>query len=158
MHPRQVGYDGMRERLSAWLGEVARESSTDLETTVLSAGLAGYGPGRERAVEDALEPVLCHMGGVILNSDAEIPSTSFAYRCDAFNSSINLRIGIKELQFARGIHLDCGKAFLLLLFCSLSYFRRSITANPGINPDTVPASSSNELINRRIEMLAFYIP
>lgn len=72
MHPRQVGYDGMRERLSARLGEVARESRTDLETTVLSAGLAGYGPGRERAVEDALEPVLCHMGGVVLNSDAEI--------------------------------------------------------------------------------------
>ena len=70
-HPAQVGLDGMARRLSEGVAEVLAQGGVEPDGAVCSFGLAGYGPGRERPIEQALDEAFPNVSKVVL-SDAEI--------------------------------------------------------------------------------------
>lgn len=70
-HPAQVGLDGMVRRLSEGVAEVLAQGGVEPDGAVCSFGLAGYGPGRERPIEQALDEAFPNVSKVVL-SDAEI--------------------------------------------------------------------------------------
>ena len=83
-----------------------------------------------------------------MHTPVKVNSDSYfgADRCTNFrntgNSSVDFPVGVNELKFIGGIHLDGGKPTLDHVFSRLAHVARMIAADPGINPDRVPACTA----------------
>ncbi len=70
-HPGQIGLEAMGERLSAGARRVCAEADVSLADCVVSLGLAGYGPGRQRPLDQAVRQGLGDARSLLVISDAE---------------------------------------------------------------------------------------
>ncbi len=71
-HPAQVGLDAMARMLREGVERVASAAGAPMASTAVSLGVAGYGPGREGAVETALEDAFGDAAALLVASDAEV--------------------------------------------------------------------------------------
>ncbi|MEY8437050.1 BadF/BadG/BcrA/BcrD ATPase family protein [Atopobiaceae bacterium 24-176] len=71
-HPAQVGIPAMAHDLREGVEEVSRKAGVGLEDVAVSIGLAGFGPGREAPLRDALEAAFDDAAALVVTSDAEI--------------------------------------------------------------------------------------
>ena len=70
-HPGQIGLEAMGERLSAGARRVCAEADVSLADCVVSLGLAGYGPGCQRPLDQAVRQGLGDARSLLVISDAE---------------------------------------------------------------------------------------
>lgn len=52
---------------------------------------------------------------------------------------VNLGIGVDELQLFGGVHLDGSETGVLLFQSSLAHIGGTVAADPGVDPDGIPA-------------------
>lgn len=71
-HPAQVGLEAMARMLREGVERMASAAGAPMASTAVSLGVAGYGPGREGAVETALEDAFGDAAALLVASDAEV--------------------------------------------------------------------------------------
>lgn len=71
LHPAQVGVGAMAEGVAEGVRRICDAADLPLGDTVVSIGLAGFGPGREKPIHEALGRTLSDAAALLLASDAE---------------------------------------------------------------------------------------
>lgn len=72
VHPAQVGLERSVATLHDVLAQMAADKGADLADTVVALGLAGYGPGRREAMDEALGAAFADAADLRVESDAEV--------------------------------------------------------------------------------------
>lgn len=70
-HPAQVGVAAMAQGVLAGVARVCGEAGVPLGDVAVSVGLAGFGPGREGPLREALEAAFPDAAALLVTSDAE---------------------------------------------------------------------------------------
>ena len=95
-----------------------------------------------------------------INGDPEIFAAVFPDRSHPGQNGIDLTVRVHHLEFLCRVHFNSGETDIhpFLGGGSIVGIVRTITANPGIRPHTVPAGAVYQLVNRSVEYFALDIP
>ena len=95
---------------------------------------------------------------VEIDADAQAGAARRTHSHHAGQHGINLHVGIDVGHFVGGVHFDGGKTFVHHFLGRRAHVFGPVAANPGVHPHFIAHPTAQQLMNRRVVVLALDVP